>query len=263
MADTQPIWPDPVLSAVTLTVLADASAEGAAGVLVLPGGGYGMLADHEAEPVAEKFAEAGLGAAVLRYRLGSQGHRHPGMIHDALRAIRVLRQRGWRRVGVLGFSAGGHLASTAAVHFDRFRCADDDLLDQYHARPDAVLLGYAVIDLQGPHAHRGCTDHLLGPEADDAQRELLSTHRHVTTNTPPTFLWHTAQDAGVPAEHTLDFARACRAHAVPVELHVYERGGHGVGLADGTRGQRLPEVTTWIDLAIAFARRHLHETEGA
>lgn len=263
MSDTHPLWPDPSLADVALTVLKDAP-EAGAGVLVLPGGGYSMLAEHEAEPVAQKFVEAGFGGAVLRYRLGSQGHRHPGMIHDALRAIRVLRRRGWPKVGLLGFSAGGHLASTVAVHFDRFRCAADDLLDRHSGRPDAALLCYAVIDLLGTHAHRGSAANLLGPDADDEARALLSNHRHVTGATPPTFLWQTGQDQAVPAEHAIDFARACREHDVPMELHVYERGGHGVGLADGTRGEPLAEVATWIGLAIAFARRHLLDAaEGA
>lgn len=249
-----------------LTVLpGDGAREGLheAGVLVLPGGGYRIHAPHEAEPVAQRFVDAGMGGAVLRYRLGSSGHRHPAMIHDALRAIRLLRAGGWSRIAVLGFSAGGHLAATAAVHFDRFDCGDDDLVDDYSARPDAVILGYPVTDMLGAKAHQGSALQLLGSDSDESIRKLLSPAHHVSDRTPPAFLWHTNEDAGVPAEHSIEFALACRAHGVPVELHVYERGAHGLGLADGARGHdALPEVAGWIDLAIAFARRHLGVCES-
>jgi len=183
------------------------------------------------------------------------------MIHDALRAIRLVRAHGWSRVAILGFSAGGHLASTAATHFDGYGgFLGDDLKGKYPARPDAALLCYPVIDLIGDHAHGGSAIGLLGPEATDAQKLALSNARHVTPRTPPTFLWHTAEDTAVPPENAIHFALACREHGVPVELHVYEQGGHGLGLCVGENEKpTVPSVAGWIDLAIGFAQRHLIE----
>ncbi len=262
MLEPLPLWPDPELSKVTLRLM-PTKLPSATAVLVLPGGGYAHLADHEAEPVAQKFVDAGINAAVLRYRLATQGGRHPGMIHDALRAIRLLRVHGWEKVAILGFSAGGHLASTAAVHYDTFGGFEgDDLVGKHSARPDAAVLCYPVIDLAGNFAHKGSAQNLLGPDATAAQLQALSNANHVTASTPPTFLWHTNQDAGVPPENSISFALACRKHRVPVELHVYEEGGHGVGLADGDKGKPdLPRVAGWIDLAIAFVQRHLNQAK--
>ena len=217
-------------------------------VLVLPGGGYGMLADHEGEPVARRFNELGYDAAVLYYRVAPA--RHPAMIHDAQRAVRVLRDKGWNQIGVLGFSAGGHLTSTLAVHFDRFTSEADDLAASVSARPDAVVLCYPVIHLIGPHAHDGSCKNLLGPEPSDELIGQLTTVNHVRADGPPTFLWHTAEDEPVPMQNSLDFAAACRRVGLPVELHVYESGRHGLGLA-----LDHPQAKDWPTLAAAFLRR--------
>jgi len=226
-------------------------------VIVLPGGGYGRHAPHEAEPVGELFNRHGLHAAVLRYRVSP--HRHPAPIHDAQRAIRLVRNLAaqWGvddvRVGILGFSAGGHLAATATVHHDAFTSPDDDLAASHSARPDAAALCYAVIDMSGKFTHAGSRGNLLGPDADPQLAGRMSSHLHVSAQTPPTFLWHTTEDAAVPVENSMAFAAACRSHGVPFELHIYEKGGHGLGLApDDPHG-----VGTWGDLAATFFRRHL------
>lgn len=234
-------------------------------VLICPGGGYGALAAHEGEDIAAWLNGVGFHAAVLAYRLGSAGHHHPAMIHDAQRAMRLLRHHAdaWRvrsdAIAVLGFSAGGHLASTLAVHHQRFHHDADDLAG-LDAAPNAAVLCYPVIDLATSVAHSGSRSNLLGPRCDDAElRELLSTDRHVGPQTPPTFLWHTATDAGVPAANSLRFASACLAAGVPVELHVFEQGKHGLGLATGPRA--MPDVAVWADLCVRFLRRHL-DTEA-
>lgn len=226
-------------------------------VMVLPGGGYVHLAPHEGEPIALWLNEHGFHAAVLRYRRGREWG-HPVPAQDAQRAMRILRSRGgaWgikpTAIGVLGFSAGGHLASTLAVHFDDFHCAADDLAGQISARPDAAVLCYPVIDMAGAHVHKVSRTALLGVDTITDMVHELSTHHHVTKETPPTFLWHTADDPAVPVENALQFAMACRQQRVPVELHVYETGAHGLGLADDR-----PEIATWTDHCVAFLRRHL------
>ena len=227
-------------------------------MLVLPGGGYRILAEHEGVDVARKCNEAGFHAAVLKYSL-SPDHRHPQMIHDAQRAARLLRVHAldWgldaAKLAVLGFSAGGHLASTLTVHPETFRCDADDLAPHVSAKVDAAVLCYCVIDIVDPiNAHTGSRNNLVGPDVDQATLELLSTNRHVSPHTPPTFLWHTRDDATVPVGNALRFAEACHAHGVPYELHVYESGRHGLGLAT-----ELTPVDSWFGLAMHFVRRHL------
>jgi acetyl esterase/lipase len=229
-------------------------------VLVLPGGGYVMHAEHEGRKVAQRFASAGFEAWVLHYRLASDGHHHPAQVHDAQRAVRLIQQRvangnsRGRKIAVLGFSAGGHLAATLAVHHGHFTHGSDELARDHSARPDAAVLCYPVIDLLGEAAHTGSRWALLG-EARENDRDLaalLSPQRHVSPDTPPTFLWHTAEDRGVPMTNSLLFAQACHAHGVPVELHVFENGDHGLGLAPDH-----PAVATWFDHAVAFLKRHL------
>ena len=226
-------------------------------VMVCPGGGYGTLADHEGEPVAQWLNRQGFHAAVLRYRHGPD-NRHPRPTLDAQRGLRLLRANaeawGFRpdAVAVLGFSAGGHLASTLAVHYDDFHCAADDLAGHISARPDAAVLCYPVIDMAGPFTHRGSRSNFLGSDLPPDLLDLMSTERHVTAQTPPCFLWHTADDEPVPVENSLQFVAACRKQKVPVELHVYESGRHGLGLAD-----EQPDIATWKDHAAAFLMRHL------
>ena len=227
-------------------------------VMICPGGGYTGLADHEALNVAEAFNDQGFHAAVLYYRLAPD-HQHPAMIHDIHRAVRIIRHfaESWgvsQHMAVLGFSAGGHLASCAATLYDQFTCEHDDLACTYSARPDAAVLCYPVIDLMNKHLrHSGSRRNLLGDQhEDDTLAAQLSTSNHINANTPPCFLWHTAADTTVLMDNSLEFASVCRKHNVPVELHVYEQGGHGMGLAEENR-----LINTWVKLAGEFLNRHL------
>jgi acetyl esterase/lipase len=209
-----------------------------ASVVVCPGGGYGMLADHEGAPVARWLNTLGVTGFVLKYRLGPR-YRHPVMHGDVGRALRLVRTRAseWKldpgRVGVLGFSAGGHLASTAATHFDDGKPDDKDPIEQHSSRPNIAILIYPVVTLAGPYAHAGSRENLLGKSPSDELVRSLSNETRVTKETPPTFLVHTHEDGPVPAENSLLFALALRKAGVPVELHLYERGPHGFGLGAG------------------------------
>lgn len=208
-----------------------------AAMVICPGGGYGGLAPHEGKTYAEYLNKSGINCFVLRYRLGSAGYRHPRMLEDAARAVRTVRARAeeWhvdpKRVGIMGSSAGGHLASTLLTHFDAGKPEDTDLVEQQSSRPDLGVLCYAVITL-GPFTHQGSKKNLLGAEPDPALVENLSNETQVTPQTPPCFIWHTFEDKGVPVENSLQFATALRRSGVPFDLHVYQKGGHGMGLGD-------------------------------
>jgi acetyl esterase/lipase len=222
-------------------------------VVVCPGGGYQVVAaDHEGKQVAEWLNSLGVSAFVLQYRLGPRYH-HPAPLQDAQRAIRLIRSRAqqWgvdpKRVGVLGFSAGGHLASTAATHFDDGRPDAADAVDREGCRPDFAVLCYAVISLQDPAAHAGSRRNLLGDAPDPALVEQLSNERQVTARTPPTFLWHTADDGAVPVANSLLFFEALTKAGVPGELHVFPHGPHGVGLAAGD-----PSLSQWPHLCAVW-----------
>lgn len=219
----------------TLTPFAaDPAKRNGATMLILPGGGYGNLAEHEGTGYAQFFAAHGITAYVLKYRLGSNGYRHPIMLNDAARALRLLRTLARRdgldpnRIGVIGSSAGGHLASTLLTLYDSGNPNAADPIERESARPDLGILCYPVISF-GEFAHAGSRRNLLGdnPPADLVQK--LSTELQVTKNTPPTFIWHTVEDKSVPVENALLFASALRRAGVPFSLHVYERGAHGLG----------------------------------
>lgn len=226
-------------------------------VVVFPGGGYGHLAvDHEGEQVARWLNGLGAAAFVVKYRLGP-AYRHPTMLQDAQRAIRLVRSRAaeWGvdpgRVGVIGFSAGGHLASTTGTHFDADVRGVGDGIDATEARPDFMMLIYPVITMQLSYTHRGSRQNLLGEDPPAALAWELSNETQVTPSTPPTFLVHTTDDAGVPVENSLRFYRALREAGVPVEMHLYETGRHGFGLAPTN-----PVLSTWANLAEAWMRSH-------
>lgn len=214
-------------------------------VIVFPGGGYTGRAPHEAAPVAEWLAGLGLWAFVAEYRVSP--YRHPAPLLDGQRAVRWVRHHAGtygydpNRVGILGFSAGGHLASTVATHFDGGNPVHYDEIERQNCRPDTVILCYAVISFI-EHRHEGSMRALLGDDPPIRLRKELSNELQVTSSTPPTFLWHTAEDAGVPVEHSLLFAGALRKQGVPFSLHIYPYGAHGLGLARDT-----PLAGTWTD----------------
>jgi acetyl esterase/lipase len=210
-------------------------------VVICPGGGYGMLAvDHEGKQVAEWLNSLGVAGFVLKYRLGPRYH-HPAMLQDAGRAIRTVRAGGkkWNvdphKIAIIGFSAGGHLASTAATHFDAGKPDAEDPIERVSSRPDRAILVYPVVALATPYGHSGSKRNLLGDNPSEDQVRFLSNETQVTAETPPTFLAHTNADAGVPAENSLLFAMALRKAKVPVELHLFEKGQHGLGLGGGTK----------------------------
>jgi acetyl esterase/lipase len=224
-----------------------------AAVVVCPGGGYQVVAaDHEGKQISEWLNSLGVSAFVLQYRLGPR-YRHPAPLQDAQRAIRMVRSRArdWgvdpRRIGILGFSAGGHLASTAATHFDGGRTDAACPIDRESSRPDFAVLCYAVISLVDPPAHSGSRRNLLGDPPDPALVERLSNEKQVTAQTPPTFLWSTGDDASVPVENSLLFFAALRKAGVAGELHVFPHGKHGLGLAPGD-----PAVSQWPRLCAVW-----------
>jgi acetyl esterase/lipase len=217
-----PVWPDP------------AKATGAA-MVICPGGGYGGLAPYEGDHYARFLAEHGIAGFVLKYRLGSGGYHHPTMLQDAARAVRTVRARAadWKldphRIGIMGSSAGGHLASTLLTHFDPGKPEAPDPVERASSRPDLGILCYPVISM-GQFTHRGSRDNLLGPNPPEALIRELSNELQVTKDTPPCFIWHTYEDQAVPVENSLMFAQALRQAGVAFDLHIYQKGVHGIGL---------------------------------
>jgi acetyl esterase/lipase len=217
-------------------------------IVICPGGGYGALAvDHEGHQVARWLNSIGVTAVVLKYRLGPR-YRHPAPLQDAQRAIRHVRahaktlQVAPERIGVMGFSAGGHLASTAATRFDAGKPDSSDPVERVSSRPDFAILAYPVISFTEPFSHKGSARNLLGDDPTPEMLQSLSNDQQVTKETPPTFLFHTGEDTGVPPENSVAFYLACRRAGVPAELHIYRFGPHGVGLSPGD-----PVTYTWKD----------------
>ena len=251
------LWPGGAPNAVgteevdvpTLTPYQPASpAPTGTGVVICPGGGYASLAmDHEGRQVAAYFNGLGVTAFILKYRLGPR-YRHPSMLDDAQRAIRYVRahatEYGLRgdRIGIMGFSAGGHLASTAGTQFAPPVPASTDPIERHGSRPDFLILGYPVITFVESYTHKGSRERLLGNEQHPDRTMALSNDRRVTPETPPTFLFHTNADKGVPPENSVDFYLALRRAGVAAELHIYEQGQHGVGLAPAD-----PVLRSWPD----------------
>ena len=241
-----PLWPDGAPGALgtnatdipTLTAyLPDATNATGAAMVICPGGGYAHLAPHEGNDYALWLNQRGVTCFVLKYRLGSSGYHHPAMLNDAARAVRWVRAHGDeykidpKRVGIMGSSAGGHLAATLLTHFDAGDTNATDRIERQSSRPDLGILCYAVISL-GEFAHKGSKDNLLGHDPSPELAQQLSNELQVTTNTPPCFIWTTFEDKTVPMENSLMFAGALRKNHVPFDLHVYQKGGHGLGLAD-------------------------------
>jgi acetyl esterase/lipase len=208
-------------------------------VVICPGGGYGGLAmSYEGHDVASWLNTLGVAGLVLRYR-HAPAYAHPIPLADASRALRLTRARAkeWnidpQRVGILGFSAGGHLASTAATHFSGTNKDAKDPIDALSSRPDFAILVYPVITMTSPYTHQGSRKNLLGAEPEPQLIEELSNEKQVTKETPPTFLVHTSEDKVVPPENSVLFYLALRKHNVPAEMHLYEKGNHGLGLGVG------------------------------
>ncbi|MGC4108282.1 MAG: alpha/beta hydrolase [Thermomicrobiales bacterium] len=220
-------------------------------MVVAPGGGYYFKAEHEGGPIAEWLNTLGIAAFVVDYRVAP--HRHPAPLHDMQQAIRQVRANAARwnvdsdRVGVLGFSAGGHLSAAAATLWDLGEAGSDDPVARESSRPDVAVLCYAVISLVAT-PHVGSLENLLGPDASEAVMHAMSLDEQVNAETPPTFLWHTSDDAAVDVRHSLRFAAALRKHGVPFGLHVYPVGRHGLGLAteDTTVGLWTAEAAIFL-----------------
>lgn len=261
---TIPLWPNGAPGAMgsedkdkpslTIYLAAKEKANGTA-VVVCPGGGYGGLAmGHEGKEIAEFLNLQGISAFVVKYRLGPK-YRHPAPLMDAQRAIRTVRSNATsygvdaKKIGIWGFSAGGHLASTAGTQFDAGNPEAADAIDKASCRPDFLILCYPVITFEPPFAHMGSRNNLLGKDADAKLVESLCNHTRVTAQTPPTFLFHTDEDTGVPPENSILFYLALKKHKVPAELHIYEKGKHGVGLAT-----KMGETSSWPDRLVGWLK---------
>jgi len=221
----------------------EGSKRNGASMVVVPGGGYSYLAEPgNGQTYAEWLAANGITAYVLHYRMGPIYH-HPVQLNDAARAVRLVRSFARRdgldpaRVGVMGSSAGGHLAATVATQFNAAATGASDPIDRESARPDLAVLCYPVISF-GEFAHVGSRTMLLGHDPPADLVRSLSTELQVTKDTPPCFLWHTGEDKSVPVENSLLFAAALRRAGVPFSLHVYETGPHGLGM--GRPGRPAP-----------------------
>jgi acetyl esterase/lipase len=230
---------------------------GMSAVIICPGGGYTNLAmNHEGRQVANFLNSQGIMAFVLKYRLGPKYH-HPVELGDVQRAIRTLRSHAadWHiapdRIGIMGFSAGGHLAMSASTHFDSGQASAADPIDRTGSRPDFAVLGYPVISMVEPWTHQGSKNALLGQNADPDLAKSLSGEQSVTADTPPTFIFQTSADTTVPAENAIYYFLALRKAHVPAEIHVFQNGPHGVGLAMDD-----PALSEWSKLLTNWLRVH-------
>ena len=233
------------------------------GMVICPGGAYRMLmTSYEGADIARWLNSFGVAGFVLSYRIAPRYH-YPAPLRDVQRAIRLVRANAGRfgiradRVGVIGFSAGGHLASLALTHFDTGDTGARDDIDRFSSRPDFGILAYPVITARPPWTHQLSMDNLLGPVPDPELLDEVSSELRVTSETPPTFLMHTAEDAAVPVENSLLFYEAMRRAHVPGELHIYQEGPHGAGLANGRHGAYfVPSLLSWSVDAERWLRRY-------
>lgn len=261
--ETFALWPNGAPGALgtadedrpTLTIFRSTLRANGSAVIIAPGGGYLRLSmNNEGRQVAAWFNAMGVTAFVLKYRLGPR-YRHPIELGDAQRAIRTVRARATEfgvspdRIGMMGFSAGGHLTATAGTKFDSGNPSAADPLDRPSSRPDFLILAYPVISFDPAIAHAGSVRALIGDQPDSKLREELSAELHVTAQTPPTFLFSTTADTTVPVENTVRFYLALRQAKVPAEMHIFENGAHGGGLwlAD-------PSLSLWPQLLANWLR---------
>ena len=221
-------------------------------IIVCPGGGYHGKAEHECGIIAETLNKNGMSAFTLDYRV--RPYKYPYITEDVLRAIRYVRYNAEKfnvdpnKIGVLGFSAGGHLASSAMTCFDYGKERDE--IDAVSSRPDFAVLCYPVISLR-EYTHQGTHNNLIGKLENEEELSVkLSANLQVKEDTPPAFIWHTMDDAGVDSRNSLALAFAMREHNIPCELHVFQHGSHGLGIAEGYRNvwQWVPLLTEWLRL---------------
>jgi acetyl esterase/lipase len=238
----------------TLTKFSPAKPNGMS-VIICPGGGYGRLAiDHEGVDVAKAFNQLGITGFVLKYRLPNDSimlDKTTGPLQDVQQAIRLVRQQAvaWglnpAKIGIMGFSAGGHLAATAATHFNML--ADATIKDTVSVRPDFAILIYPVISFDDSIAHKGSKTNLIGKNPTTEQVKLFSNELQVTKNSPPAFLVHAGDDGTVPVENSIRYYEACIKNKVPVEMHLYPKGGHGFGLNNKTTNDKwFDRLTSWL-----------------
>ncbi len=254
-----PEWTERVTKSPMLTpFLPAADKRGGAAIVICPGGGYGGLAmQKEGLDTAEWFRAQGVAGIVLRYRCGGGKNQQPVPLEDAQHAIRTVRARAgeWgidpQRVGVIGFSAGGHLASTATTMFDDGDPKAADPVDRQSSRPDFSVLVYPVISMETGVTHNGSRKNLLGDSPSDELIEHWSSYRRVGDKTPPTFLVHASDDKAVLAKNSLLFYQALVDHGIPTEMHVYEEGGHGFGMFHGDR-----PVDHWPEQLLPWLKKH-------
>jgi acetyl esterase/lipase len=228
-------------------------------VIICPGGGYGILAyNWEGTDPAKLLNAKGIAAIVLKYRLPNSKNNvvpHLSPLADAKRALRMVRfyATKWNinknQIGIMGFSAGGHLASTLGTHFDSGNAASPDSIEQQSSRPDFMVLVYPVISMTKEIMHKGSRNNLIGEKADSALAKYYSNELQVTNQTPPTFIVHASDDKGVPVENSLLFYQALKDHGIPVEMHIFPVGGHGFGLAIG-KGT----LEKWSELCVEWIR---------
>ena len=247
---------DPVLSKARLYPYFLEDAKNSACILILPGGGYGHVSHQEGPPVAGWLNSMGISAAVLEYTVGAKVYPEPQQ--QAIYAMRYLRANAAElninpeKIGVLGFSAGGHLCACVSQGFDRkeWHLDPDGTLGNTSARPDASILAYAV--LCAIKMHKGSYKNLLGENPDQNLVNSLSWEKNIHTDSPPTFLWHTADDAVVAVSNTYLMAMAFEEKSIPHEVHVYPEGEHGIGLVSighrrqGTSGQWKAQAERWL-----------------
>lgn len=218
-------------------------AESKGAVIIFPGGGYTNRAPHEGATIAKWLQSNGITSFVVEYRVSP--YMHPAEISDAMRAVRFVRRYAdiYRidkdKIAVMGFSAGGHLAGSVSVHYDKNMYERTDEIDDESCRPNASILCYPVIDML-EYRHDGSRNNLIGPNPTPSEKDFMSLYKQVTPDTPQTFLWHTAEDGCVPVENTLLYADALAKAKVPFEVHIYPYGQHGLGLAPDA-----PHVAQW------------------
>lgn len=234
-------------------------------ILICPGGGYSNVSDREAEPVALYFLSAGYNVFVLKYDLSFKVM-HPSPLFDVSRAMWIIRKNAaeWNtdydKIAVCGFSAGGHLAASLGVFWNEDYISKEIGMPKGINKPNALILSYPVIT-SGEHAHRGSFNKLIGEDAKEDMLEMMSLEKQVSKDTPSTFIWHTYTDKSVPVENSLFFAAALRQNDIPFELHVFDKGVHGLSLCNAQTATALEpnhidtHVATWAELCVQWLRR--------